>query len=91
MLVFGKLINIRTAASMWGRRYGFWLKVIPEKNGARVFRRAEPITVKSRVNLTIEQRLQRIEDGVRFISVLLVKLYQHSNDPHKLLENELEP
>lgn len=69
----GKLSAIRSAASMWGTRYGVWLTVAKVEGGAEVTRRATPTKQRS-VRVSLDQRLQRIEDGVRFLSVLTIRL-----------------
>lgn len=66
---------IRTSASMWGRRYGVFLHTKVDGNrGCWVTRAEAPRRESSRRQLSIEQRLKRIEDSQRFICVILCKL-----------------
>lgn len=70
----GNPARIRSAASNWGRRYGIWLKTESVKDGCNVTRVAEPIRKSSQRKVETEVRLKRIEDGIRFLSVLVVKM-----------------
>lgn len=70
----GRLANIRSAASMWGTRYGVWLKVKKAPSGAEVTRVATSFSPQRTVRVTLDQRLQRIEDGIRFLSLLTIQL-----------------
>ena len=82
-MTHGTLSAIRTAASAYGRRYGIWLRVDPAPGGAHVTRMAKPLDKRTRTKLTIEERLTKVEDGVRFVAIMVTKI-------HKLLEESHE-
>lgn len=59
-----------------------WLKTEKAPDGAIVVTRvAVPIGSKRKHKVTIEERLQRLEDGQRFIAIMVTKI-------HKILEDE---
>ncbi len=70
----GKIERIRSAASMWGTRYGVWLKVTRVPNGADVTRVESSFSTQRKVHVGINERLKRIEDGIRFLSLLVIQL-----------------
>lgn len=66
--------NIRSAATMYGTRYGVWFNVEKRPDGFYVTRIEAPPSNKSKRKEALDIRLKRIEDGVRFCSIILVKL-----------------
>lgn len=82
--IYGKEEAIRTSASEWGRRYGIWLQTRKALDGAIVVQRLEAPTRPTRKRkLSIEERLKQLEDGQRFIAIMVTKI-------HSLLEKSEE-
>lgn len=83
MFVPGKPAQIRTAATMWGTRYGFWLttrKASPADNygptGLWVKRVEDPPRQKKRKreDKTDHQLLKELHDAVRCLTVLICQV-----------------
>lgn len=65
---------LRQAATNWGTRYGFWLSVVKADDGYMVTRLEGPPTRKKVRNLLLQERMKRMEDGIRFLSVMVVQV-----------------
>lgn len=72
--IIGKIDAIRSSASMWGSRYGIWLRVKKAPQGGIVSRVSDPLHVETKRNLSIAERLSKQEDALRFISLMLIKI-----------------
>jgi hypothetical protein len=79
MFVPGKLTAIRTSASMWGTRYGIWLRVRAVQDGAMVERvESAPgwqrgTHAQKKIRSVMDQ-LHEQKDALRAISLLLIQV-----------------
>lgn len=83
MIIHGDGRLIRTAASMWGTRFGVWFSVNMEDGGYRITRLDAPPKKRLTRDLRLEERMDRMEDALRFNSIMLSKI-------HKLLQEREE-
>ncbi len=74
MNVLGQESHLRAAACMMGTRFGIWLSVRKVKQGFDVTRLDVPPSLGRKRKIAVEDRIKRVEEGVRFLCVLLVEV-----------------
>lgn len=73
--------NIRSAASMWGTRYGIWLQVNKIDDGVfRITRMAAPLQPRQKRLHRIERIEQRLDAMTNLLRLILEKL--NGNNPN---------
>lgn len=70
----GSYKSLYKAAYSWGVRYGIHLKCERTPAGAKLTRVEAPAHSRPPKQLTQTQRLQKLEDALRFISVLVIRI-----------------
>lgn len=73
MFVPGRLENIRSAASMWGKRQSIWLRVVRAESGATVTRTEGPIT-------KVRNQQLEIMNALRTLTLLVLEMKQKMED-----------
>jgi hypothetical protein len=71
----GKYSTIYHSAYNWGVRYGVHLRVTRTASGARITRVDAPThNRKPKTTATQTERLQKLEDALRFVSILVIRI-----------------